>query len=1129
MAKPRLSIIVPLRQTAKEHRDTARLGHCLDSLAAQTVRDFEVIVSDTDSSLSYRKAHEATAKAHRARYLYTKTGKVWNISRARNIGIRAAKADFVMVTDADCIYRPDFIATVMAHMDEGVIAHCRIGDLPQRFDGALDDWKRLDQIAALRPNWCYGGCQVVSRKYAESVRGYDEKFILWGADDNDFMERAVQSGKRDVWIENETAYYHQYHDQSNRTADIPQKEKNRARLKLTETKQLPIVRNPHEWGGRPDPDEWDDTAVIVTTFLRDDSCLRTVKLIRKFYPLIDIIIADNGHETPEKTAWAETCDCRLVNVPFDSGVTVTRNAGVKALAKRHKYAVIVEDDIGFTSATDLAKWRAVLDAEPTAGVAGASLRVVTDYAGEYDQSYEATLEIDAENKTAYLRKIERPEWKTVNGIRYHFADIVLNVFMARRSVLDALPWDENIKSAPEHCDWFFGLKYRTPDLATRGVVFVPEVSLVHFKDVSALLDENYKAYRLRPGAFGYFAEKWGVDFYWNSWHPKWGIENPQRLCEYVNVSTQTRRNVFTSAAKILDLMGLKWWIEAGTCLGAVREKDFIGHDPDIDVGIWADKPTSATAPDLIERMEKADFSLVHKFEHKGQLLELSFIKADVKIDVFFFFERNGLAWHGAFGPENENGTGAYSVFLPHVFTLSLFRDLKEIDFVGLKVKVPNPPEQYLTERYGPTWQTPDRTYHYWTDCRAVARKFMEPESATVYIGGVWDVFHHGHLNILERAKALGGKLVVGVLTDDAAAVYKARPLIPEAERLRIVKALRCVDEAILQHAADPTEDLTEWKIKPDYLIHGDDWDFVPGADYCRANGGRTVRLPYTAGISSTLIKLGGDTRALPRKAAAGGVDIAVCIPTFLRERTLFRTIQALQKNIESPYKLYIADDSGKRTDRKLSLFQDLRKRGACIIDKPFDVGLSVKRNSLVRAVTEPYIFLTDDDIMLDDQAALDRMRAVLDARPDIGLVAALIHNEGGGPFASDGYAHGLRLEQIGRMLKRTPAPRRLEKAPMPGGGDTLYMLADQIPNCLLARAAVFQDIQWNPRLKIEHEHLSFFLDLKAAGKWKSAVAVEADATHYRSDPDLEYERHRRAYSPAIFLAAHGLDQVINQF
>jgi GT2 family glycosyltransferase len=344
-----------------------------------------------------------------------------------------------------------------------------------------------------------------------------------------------------------------------------------------------------------------------------------------------------------------------------------------------------------------------------------------------------------------------------------------------------------------------------------------------------------------------------------------------------------------------------------------------------------------------------------------------------------------------------------------------------------------------------------------------------------------------------------------------------------------VKSLRIVDDAILQHHQDPTDDLKAWAQKPDYLVHGDDWDFVPGADYVRANGGRTVFLPYTAGVSSTLIKLGGDAQRLPKKTAPGAPEYAIGIATFMRDRTMTRTVAAFQKNLTAPFHLYICDDSGKKTDRKLAFYQDLRKDGATIIDKPYDIGLSAKRNAIVREVAEPFVLITDDDVALDDQESIDRMRAVLDARPDVGLVAALISHEQGGPFATAGYVRGLRLEKTGGLLKRTPMGGKYEKAPMPDGTDTLYLVAEQVPNCFLAHREVFDDIQWDSRIKIEYEHIDFFLALRKSGKWKAAIAVEATATHFRSEPDLEYERHRRSYSPAYFKQKNGIETISNQF
>lgn len=1125
MSKPKISIIIPVRQTVKDHRDVERLDRCIRSLVDQGKPGrFEVIVSDTDSSAFYKKSHAAICKAHSVKYIFTRTGLPWNISRARNIGIRAARGEFVMVTDMDCIFAPGFLDVVLKYADEDSIVHCRISDLPERFPAPLDAWKAMASAAVMRPAWCYGGCQVVSRKWAEAVHGYDERFILWGADDNDFFERAVQSGKRSIWIEAEATYFHQWHPQDNRTADIAQKEKNRARLRLTEAKKLPIIRNPHEWGWEKESDKWSDTAIIVTAFMREKSLLRTIESARLLYPTVDIIIADNGNPSKQKEEWAEIYGCEIVQVPFDSGVTVARNAGVKALKRRHKYVVIVEDDIGFGSCSDLSKWKKILDSDPALGIAGGQLQVVTDFGGDSIQSYEAELSIGASDRTLYLKKIEKPEWKKHKGIDYHLADIVLNVFMAKRETLDAVQWDENIKSAPEHCDFFFSLKYRSGDLVPKRVAFVPSVSLIHYRDAAGMLDNNYRSYRTRPGAFAYFGKKWSVDFFWNSWNPKWGIPNPTVLATYAESSTASRKSIFQSAAVVFDKMGVKWWLEAGTCLGAIRDHDFIAHDPDIDIGVWTENAV-AFANDLSVKMLEAGFAEYKRWQHEGRIIEISFTKADSKVDVFLFYERNGLAWHGAFGPANDNGSGDYDRFLPHVFTRRLFDELKPIEFCGLTVNVPNPPEQYLRERYGAGWETPDREYKYWKDCRSIAPKFLSPK-ATTFISGTWDIFHYGHLNILERCCAIGKNVIVGVLSDAAAGADHV--ITPQAERLRIIKSLRCVSEAFIQDDIDPTADIKGMH-EVDYLAHGDDVDSILGSDAVRERGGIPILLPHTKGISASLIRMAQGESVKKPKRFDSGATIAVGIKTFMREKTLSRTLQALHGNITSKFRLYICDDSGKKSDRKLAMYQDLKKRGAVIIDKPFDSGISAGRNAIIKALAEPLILITDDDVMLDDQAALDRMLAVLEARPDVGLVAALIHHEKGGAFASAGYARGLRLERQGGLLKRTPCKSSYERAPMRGGGDALYLVADQVPNCFLARAEVFESLRWDDRIKVEFEHMDFFLRMKAEGKWKAAVAVEAEATHFLSEADLEYERARRSGSAAYFKQKHGIENIVSQF
>src|SRR5690606_5599488 len=68
----------------------------------------------------------------------------------------------------------------------------------------------------------------------------------------------------------------------------------------------------------------------------------------------------------------------------------------------------------------------------------------------------------------------------------------------------------------------------------------------------------------------------------------------------------------------------------------------------------------------------------------------------------------------------------------------------------------------------------------------------------IYTAGVWDLLHTGHIRFLQASRALGDRLIVGVVSDDGAAAYKRRPIISEHDRFAMINALSCVDIAVRQ-------------------------------------------------------------------------------------------------------------------------------------------------------------------------------------------------------------------------------------------------------------------------------------------------------------------------------------------
>ena len=135
------------------------------------------------------------------------------------------------------------------------------------------------------------------------------------------------------------------------------------------------------------------------------------------------------------------------------------------------------------------------------------------------------------------------------------------------------------------------------------------------------------------------------------------------------------------------------------------------------------------------------------------------------------------------------------------------------------------------------------------DLKVVNQKVAEVDERTVYMCFSTEYLHSGHIAIINKARRLG-RLMIGVLSDEAVSSYKRYPLIPFAERKALFENLAGVERVVTQESLSYAKNLRE--LKPDFVVHGDDWcegfQKPIRQEVCEVlaeYGGKLVEYPYS--------------------------------------------------------------------------------------------------------------------------------------------------------------------------------------------------------------------------------------------------------------------------------------------
>lgn len=136
------------------------------------------------------------------------------------------------------------------------------------------------------------------------------------------------------------------------------------------------------------------------------------------------------------------------------------------------------------------------------------------------------------------------------------------------------------------------------------------------------------------------------------------------------------------------------------------------------------------------------------------------------------------------------------------------------------------------------------------DLAVISEEIRKIEKRTVYLCFSTDILHSGHISLLKKARRLG-RLIIGVLSDEAVASYKRYPLLPYSERKVMFENMAGVWRTVEQKELSYAENIR--KYKPDYVVHGDNWQhgfLRPVRDEAAAvlaeYGGKLAEFPYAA-------------------------------------------------------------------------------------------------------------------------------------------------------------------------------------------------------------------------------------------------------------------------------------------
>lgn len=202
-----ITILYPYR-----NRELERVKRSFDSLAQQTNRDFKVLFVDYGSALPTAMAIETVLKEYDfVKYIYSyHCHQPWSRAKAINIGLRQVTTPYVFVADVDMLFRNDFVETIKELQNPNRAVFFKVGFLDQKESVSVKPFNQFQfQFSSQRGA---KGLSLFPIEALIKIKGFDEFFHFWGAEDEDVHSRLEQAGYVSIFYEHEVLMLHQWHE-----------------------------------------------------------------------------------------------------------------------------------------------------------------------------------------------------------------------------------------------------------------------------------------------------------------------------------------------------------------------------------------------------------------------------------------------------------------------------------------------------------------------------------------------------------------------------------------------------------------------------------------------------------------------------------------------------------------------------------------------------------------------------------------------------------------------------------------------------------------------------------------------------------------------------------------------------